>query len=1613
MMKTYRHTYRAAFLALLFMVVSTVSMAQQINSGLESGTPTYSSLIGSDFDQVLLGSGNIHISIPIASVKQRGGHTFTWQFVYNAHTFQNYWTPMPTPNNPDNGIYRTRIFTDPASGWHTTSPFSYTPLFTSISENCSLPPNSLYTYHDGYSLVDPNGTKHQFALRSEGLVCHGSTLSGPALDGSGIVWNLQTGVITLKDGSQLTQDPNGNTYSSSADTLNRAIVVSADGPLFTFTTPLGKTTSGAQYTNLTVKDSNGVAQVYRIDYAAFDVHSNACGDLAPDPCSELTTSKIVATKLTLPNLKAYQFSYQNNSYLELLRVDFPTGASITYTTTPPNFLAQPFSGRHPTYFGHTGISTRKVTQNGVNATWTFSGTKITDPNLNDEVHTMNSFLVGTTVSPPVETMIQYYQGSSTGGTLVRTINKDWTGELSRGTNVPAVVNLRPIRVTTTLNDGQVSKVETDYETFTYTYLGSTGTAFRSNVTERREYSYGSSAAGPLMRKTDYTYLHSSNTTYTNLNIVNRPTSVITYDSGGVAKAQVQYEYDNYTQAIQASGAVQHSSSFGASYLTRGNVTATNRWRNTDGAWLTTRNQYDDAGNIISTTDPLNHTTQFDYTDSWIAISGTTGGSACAPAGQGKAYLKRTTNALSQVTTNSYYSCTGALGSIIDPNSQTTWAVYDLFGRNLQVHLPDGGLATNQYDDTNLITTTSRLVTSSPSASVFSKKQYDQLGRTLQDQLCEDGAAACASSIKTDSTYDLLGRVSTVSNPYRTASDPGPTNGVTTTQYDALNRPTKVIPPDGSTSSNNITTVYAGNCRTVTDQAGKISKGCSDALGRLIQVFEPNSANSLVYETDYQYDVLDNPTRVDQKGNDANSANWRTRTFTYDSLSRLLTASNPESGTTTYKYDSDTACPSPNSFPSLLASKVDARGIRICMQYDALNRVTWKKYSSGTMYAGFGYDGNDESGNPISGITNAVGRLTHSSNEVNAASTYSYDSMGRVVLKRGCVPLNCVDTAFPVVIAYDLIGGVRSYTNGAGVTLAQSFDNAGRLTQINSSLNDSQHPVTLYTVDPSIGYFPGGAIRKSTLANGLTETAMYNNRLQPCRMELNSTAASFTLCTDAVPTGNVLDFTYGYNFGSSNNGNVATWSSVGNQTFTRSYFYDSVNRISTLSDTAAAQTCKGLSWNIDPWGNRTDQSVTSGSCGTFHATVGANNRFGSPYQYDAAGNMTYDGTHSYTYDDENRLTKVDGGNTATYVYDAEGRRVEKSVAGLRTDFVYDPSGNVVAETNGSGWQVSYVYANGPLIAQYRDGTTYSIFRDHLGSTRLLTKLDKSVYDSLDLLPYGEQLAGDTGTTHKFTGKERDSESGLDNFGARYDSSAMGRFMSPDMGTFHIDNPQSLNRYTYALNNPLFYIDPDGEDSISAVYHLGSASRTTWVQDRQHLDMSAFLVPSRSVDFVNYGKGVGIGQAPYLQTDPDNSVGGCNLGCIYGYSAFSVKTNIDLTFSYSDKGEITSANILTSVDTGATWIGPQGRVERTMMPGGLGFPDTVGVGISSGVLMNLSSQQLQALLTAATTGPQSRSPIYRTIAQAALEEQQRREEEKRKKEDKERKKRCQQDGKKDCT
>jgi hypothetical protein len=253
----------------------------------------------------------------------------------------------------------------------------------------------------------------------------------------------------------------------------------------------------------------------------------------------------------------------------------------------------------------------------------------------------------------------------------------------------------------------------------------------------------------------------------------------------------------------------------------------------------------------------------------------------------------------------------------------------------------------------------------------------------------------------------------------------------------------------------------------------------------------------------------------------------------------------------------------------------------------------------------------------------------------------------------------------------------------------------------------------------------------------------------------------------MPPGNYLDLTAGFNYGAGDNGNVMSWSAVGAQTFNRSYTYDAVNRIATM--TAPGDTCSGLSWTLDAWGNL-QQASTGGTCYTFQFSAGTRNQLPSPYQYDAAGNMIYDGFHHYTYDAENRITQVDVGSTASYVYNESGKRVRKNTGSGWTEYVYGPNGSVQSEYNGSSWPVQYVYADSRLIAEYKNSTTEFIHTDHLGSTRLVTGVNQGIVDNLDYLPFGQQIAGDTATPHKFTGKERDTESGNDYFGARYYASS---------------------------------------------------------------------------------------------------------------------------------------------------------------------------------------------------------------------------------------------------
>jgi RHS repeat-associated protein len=180
---------------------------------------------------------------------------------------------------------------------------------------------------------------------------------------------------------------------------------------------------------------------------------------------------------------------------------------------------------------------------------------------------------------------------------------------------------------------------------------------------------------------------------------------------------------------------------------------------------------------------------------------------------------------------------------------------------------------------------------------------------------------------------------------------------------------------------------------------------------------------------------------------------------------------------------------------------------------------------------------------------------------------------------------------------------------------------------------------------------------------------------------------------------------------------------------------------------------------------------------------------------------------FSYDAENRLLTAGGVN---YTYDGDGKRVRKSSGKL---YWYGMSSDPLTETDLAGTpSAEFIFFNGRRAARLDlpSAAVHYYFSDHLGSASVVTSATGTIQDESDYYPFGgERVVTNTDPNpYKFTGKERDSESGLDNFGARYNSSGLGRFMSVDPVAGSLSNPQSLNRYTYVLNNPLNFIDPTG-------------------------------------------------------------------------------------------------------------------------------------------------------------------------------------------------------------
>jgi RHS repeat-associated protein len=815
-------------LSALILCLAAVALAQSSETGL----PPFGSFHGSDFEMVSLKNGNLHVEIPLWSLPQRSAPTGL-RLVYDMPSWEvDKSNPTPTTTQwtvaPVSGekVY-WNIFDDPV-GPVSTKHDVVPKTCTFVNAGTGNRESRNYQVYVNYVMTDNHGTKHPFNLRhvippNDGCGdLNGNTDTGFALDGTGYKATvISNGNVVQYEMANDIGQFNGNFGNELSTGGSTTIQTDANGVV------LSRIDS--------VRDSDGFLRQFEIDYGPVTSLTSFCPLVPPQPfpsgttCVETGSTLNLPQKLTLPTGKFYQFHWSTDGNADLLSIDLPTGGSISYAYATRVQLTR-FQHGINQYKARRYVTSRTVNDGKSLQTWQYlAGGIVHDPLQNEQVHSFGSPAGGGDDDSTYEVQVDFYQGTKASGTLLRTIKNDYLAEDDLGLPdgiAHGTINARLIRTTTIEGNAAQTqaKTETDYEMLP----GSDGNPYTFlNPTEKREFGYD----GSLLRRTDYTYLHTGNQPYVDRNIVHRVLSTIVYDGGGNQVAKTVNEYDNYShpgQPMAASNAIQHDPNYDTSFVYRGNLTAVSQWRNTDGAMLTTTNQYDDAGNLLSSIDPLGHQTSYGYTDSW-------GNGACIPTGQAKVLVTTITNHLSQTINKSYNSCTATLASVLDANSKTTSYSYDLINRSKNITHPDGGSTTNSYDDTQLIVTSSSLMTST-GPPVFSRRHYDQLGRIVQTELCEDGTPSCTKSIKTDTAYDEIGQVKTVFNPYRATTDS--TYGFTTNHYDGLGRVTQVTLQDGGVSKtdySNFPTV------TVTDPAGMQRSSITDAFARLVEVDEPGDS----------------------------------------------------------------------------------------------------------------------------------------------------------------------------------------------------------------------------------------------------------------------------------------------------------------------------------------------------------------------------------------------------------------------------------------------------------------------------------------------------------------------------------------------------------------------------------------------------------------------------------------------------------------------------------------------------------------------------------------------------------------------------------------------------
>jgi len=652
--------------------------------------------------------------------------------------------------------------------------------------------------------------------------------------------------------------------------------------------------------------------------------------------------------------------------------------------------------------------------------------------------------------------------------------------------------------------------------------------------------------------------------------------------------------------------------------------------------------------------------------------------------------------------------------------------------------------------------------------------------------------------------------------------------ITTYTYDGLNNVIKMKNPLNQETlyeydnNNNLVkeTNYLGDSKTyIYDSFDRLIEKKNE-LGETIEKLEYDfngrqvkSIDGLGHTTTFVYDKLD---RVIEKIDSLN----RSEKTTYDALGNVLTKTDANGNITKYVYnDFNKVTKVTNALNestiytydnnSNLLSVTDGNSKKIIYTYNALNLELTEKDALGFIETKE-YNSN--------GILKK--KTTKNGSEIN----YTYDIHNRLIKENDITYkydnndnlLEIKENENVITRAYDQLNRVTKKTENnltttftysdysektvdpKGNETVKNYDKVGRLKEVVGEA------VYTYNLD--------GTVKKVTYQNGSTEEYSYKD--------------DKSLDT-LVNTYHEKEETYRYSY--DNNKNIISKYENGKET---SYTYDALNRLKTISEVSyneieneELEKVETLltTYLYDKAGNRTKE-ITSNI--TKEYTYDSNNRLTkiiekedniitktTIYTYDSNGNQLTETVNNEvketsTYNERNELVKVVTDKETIYTYNPEGKRIQKQQDNKVIKFVYEGL-DVILELDENDNELSHNTYGLALISRENSSKGYYLYNGH-GDTVSIVNEENNLLNSYTYDEWGVIIEsnGEFDNPYRYAGYYYDLETDNYYLLSRYYNPEIGRFISEDTYRGDYNDPLSLNRYVYVINNPLIYIDPDG-------------------------------------------------------------------------------------------------------------------------------------------------------------------------------------------------------------